>query len=83
MTPKVMTHSEGMVSVEAEELTPSAASIEFVKNSELYRELVSLIGEEHANATVTSGAPVLPTEAAAEPDVSAATTEPIAATEDH
>ena len=82
MIPKVMIHSEGMVSVDAEELTPSEASIEFVKNSELYKELVSLIGPEHANATVESGAPVLPTEAAAESAVSVATAEPLVSTEE-
>ena len=57
-----MIHSEGMVSVDAEDQKPSEASIEFVKRTDLFQELVSVLGKEHAIETVKNGLAVLPTE---------------------
>lgn len=82
MTPKVMIHSDGMVSVDAEELKPSEASIEFVKGTALFDELVSLIGEKHALASVESGAPMLPADSVAQVASPEVPVESVATTED-
>ena len=55
MTSKVIIHSPGMISVDAEEMETDAATIEFVKQTRLYKELVSLVGEERANQIIEGG----------------------------
>lgn len=59
---KVMVHSEGMVSVDLGREQPTAASIKFLRDTDLFRELVAVVGEDKALQTIESGAPVLPAE---------------------
>jgi hypothetical protein len=62
MTQKIRKHSEGMISINAEDFSTSRSSILFVKQTELFGELVRIVGKEQANIIVERGAQDFPTE---------------------
>jgi hypothetical protein len=61
-TPKIIRHSAGMVSVDIEDLKSSRTSIDFVKGTDLFQELVLVVGERRAIQSLEQGTPVLPSE---------------------
>jgi hypothetical protein len=57
---KFMRYSEGVLCVDPEQDRPTDTSIKFVTATELYRELVEIVGANEALQTIQSGSPVLP-----------------------
>ena len=55
MAPEVIKHSEGMISVDAEEVKTDSNTVEFMKQTHLYQELVSKLGSERADQIIENG----------------------------